>query len=253
MSTAVARIWTPSGFVIAADGRSANERNQVVLSDSVQKIFAVERPDGALAYAICGLAGLNDIEGNPVLDLVSAVASIVEQLRAVASKSLWHYGEEIRSRLHSRIIAAKESRNGLPPEFPASEAETYLFFSGYYAGKPKAIRIRFFHHGIAQRETDSETVGEMPMDLRDYGSAQVFGMLQAEHVSFADFRPSRKYEGMSLESATKIAINLVSAHGSETARAIDPSCWAMGGRVHAATITFEGGFQWIPGFRPLSE
>src|ERR1039457_7383111 len=54
MSTAIARIWTSDGFVVAADGRQTNSLTREVMTDSAQKIFPVEHPHRKLAYAIAG-------------------------------------------------------------------------------------------------------------------------------------------------------------------------------------------------------
>lgn len=92
MSTAIARIYTPEGFVVAADGRAYDPDNRMVISDSVQKIFPIEQSRRRLAYALAGTAGLTR-KNSPevVFDFVSETAKAVEALAETRPRSLRHY------------------------------------------------------------------------------------------------------------------------------------------------------------------
>src|SRR5690242_9871498 len=54
MSTAIVRIYTQEGFVIAADGRRRRTRDWKIISDHVQKVFPVVEPGRSIAYAMTG-------------------------------------------------------------------------------------------------------------------------------------------------------------------------------------------------------
>jgi len=63
MPTAIVRVYTNEGFVIAADGRNLNSEAQPgtdpIITDEAQKIFPAQHHKASLAYAIAGVAGLN--------------------------------------------------------------------------------------------------------------------------------------------------------------------------------------------------
>src|ERR1035438_6070716 len=58
MSTAIARIYTQDGFVVAADGRKLNRATGVVASDEAQKIFHLGHQAGEVSCAVTGVAQL---------------------------------------------------------------------------------------------------------------------------------------------------------------------------------------------------
>lgn len=73
MSTAIIRIYTREGFVVAADGRRRRHRptgDWAILSDSVQKIFPIEEEGRSLAYAMAGAAQIAGEAGQILFDLL---------------------------------------------------------------------------------------------------------------------------------------------------------------------------------------
>jgi len=58
MSTAIARIYTKEGFVVAADGRRLSGKTGDIASDDVQKIFPLVRAGCNMAFSVAGVAQL---------------------------------------------------------------------------------------------------------------------------------------------------------------------------------------------------
>src|ERR1017187_10357575 len=253
MSTAISRIYTPEGFVIAADGRSADARDYTMaLNDSTQKIFGFNRPNRQLAYTICGTVVIaNWGTGQPAFSFESDTAVAMDRLmESSTSKSLWHFAVEVMNEILPSILRAKESRKAFPAEFPTKESTTLITIDGYYHGRAESARIEFRHHGILERDTTESVSSEEQNDKHDCGSPQVLGMLEREAESLSDFRPSRRRENMTIREAIQVANNRVRAQCSAIAREISPQCRAMGGDIHIVTVTPERGVEWVDGFKP---
>src|SRR5690242_5166141 len=61
--TAIASVYTPLGFIIAADGRCRSDdelSGREYETDNAQKIFPIENEDRVLAYSLIGFGGTND-------------------------------------------------------------------------------------------------------------------------------------------------------------------------------------------------
>src|SRR5262249_6568102 len=74
MPTAIARVYTNEGFVIAADGRSFNHKTQEPHNENTQKIFPIQvSADIQLAYSIAGFVEIGATTECPTLNLVRIV------------------------------------------------------------------------------------------------------------------------------------------------------------------------------------
>src|ERR1017187_1690816 len=81
MSTAISRVYTKDGFVVAADGRAQNSEDGSIISDSTQKIFLINQPNISLAYSLAGTVGITpEKSDNVIFDFYD------ESRRAVESK-----------------------------------------------------------------------------------------------------------------------------------------------------------------------
>ena len=246
VSTAIARIYTSEGFVIAADGRQANGITRSVVSDSICKIFGIQHGNRQLTYAIAGPIGFRSFS------FVTETAKAVEALKESRAKSLWQFSVDLMRILSPILAKEKEEHLGdLPAETRTAEADTFIFLDGYYDGRPKRARIKFHHHGVALSETEEDTAGQELDAGHDYGSVPMIRLLAEEDDRLAAFRPSRYRPDLTLQEGITIAANRIRAHCDPIAMTIDPEhCWAMGGRIHLATVTFTQGFAWVPGFTP---
>lgn len=256
MSTAIVRIYTPEGFVIAADGRKGNTVTREVATDSVQKVFPVDHSDKQLAYSFAGTAGIGAVGAGEALlfDFPLETKRAIDRFLDIRFKSLWHFTEALMNALVPLLDEAKAKRlkalGGTPPE---SEAQTYIFIDGYHQGRPKKTRITFRHHGSFQSNTEEDASTEELEGGAEYGDPQILKLLDSEDDTFAAFRPARIHSGLSLDQAVTVANNRIRAQCSLIAREIAPKCHNIGGRIHIATVTFAHGFRWVHGFEPQEQ
>ncbi len=111
MSTAIARIYTSEGFVIAADGREWNPANQEQVSNSARKIFSVEQPRRQLAYAIAGAIRIPQIgTGETLFDFVSETARAIDKLTGSVNPDLLSFSKALKDELAPLVRQAKAKR-----------------------------------------------------------------------------------------------------------------------------------------------
>lgn len=249
MSTAIARIYTPEGFVVAADGRKIQSDTGAVISDSTQKIFGVEQHGRRFAYAFAGAVQLTGVDGETILfDFLSAVPEALEQLTTERHKSLWHYADSLGEILSDSLERAKEVGDGLDPSTEGSE--THIFLDGYYEGHPKRVSLRCSHHVHEQSKLEPSSNELYPGQPIGYGSEIVLKLLADRDPRFAAYCISPKDpHNVTLPEAISIAENQVRAHFEPEAIRLDgKTCSTTGGNIHIATVTFAKGFRWVPGF-----
>jgi hypothetical protein len=93
MSTAIARVYTDEGFVVAADGRAQNSIDGST-NDNTKKIFLVNKPGIAIAYSLAGTVGITPrSSAETIFDVYRQVRSAIESsgLRDAKPKSLHEY------------------------------------------------------------------------------------------------------------------------------------------------------------------
>jgi hypothetical protein len=134
MSTAIARIYTPEGFVIAADGRKLNGQSGEVASDEVQKIFPLHYQAGDMSCAIAGVAQFATEHG-----LFDFGAEAGRAALAIAKRQASNHYE------YSEFLAREICRS-LEVFRPASlcsggEQVTRLLLDGYFDGRPVRSKI----------------------------------------------------------------------------------------------------------------
>ncbi len=117
--------------------------------------------------------------------------------------------------------------------------------------KAAAIDLRFYHINGALCDPDINP--ESPVIVggyRGYSPSPTVGHLvvnqpkEDERLS-AYRRPIREPNRMTLQDALEGAKALILAHSDPEAIKIDAKCLAVGGHIHAATITPDEGFQWV--------
>jgi hypothetical protein len=253
MSTAIARIYTPEGFVIAADGRKTRSGDPSgIIRDSQQKIFSIEQPGRRLAYAFAGAVELTHRDSDKVLfDFVAETDRAVINLSAKAPRSLWHYAEMLIDALTESINDVRRGPDALDPSIENSR--THLFISGFYGKHPKSVCIDFINH--VQEESEAELNTEELSELYQYGSKRVLDLLREGDPSFGTYVTSeQKRKNATLHEAVEIACRDIRAQCGPAALKIDErTCSAIGGHIHIATVTFVGGFQWVRGFEPVTD
>jgi hypothetical protein len=128
-----------------------------------------------------------------------------------------------------------------------------VYFDGYYGGFESRAYVRFYHEN--QRLSSPEI---LPQDVSPggpitFGSVLISELLfKAEHKQdnrLARFR--KNWDTATLAGAVEICRSYIAACSSDEGKAIDPDvCAAIGGDIHIATITPNGGFDWV--IRPKS-
>jgi hypothetical protein len=240
MSTSIVRIYTPEGFVIAADGRNYDLETKRKVSDSVQKIFPIEQPGRRLAYAISGTAELTP-QGSTeiVFDVLAAIHASVETLAEETPRSLWHYAQALSERLVELPEHAQRVLSG-------NEAPTIIFFDGYYDGRPKRAHVALFYDGQVPEVSIDELHPGHPIGV---GSNEIIQVLADKDGTLAKYRAPAmdvRPENRTLSDAIDVARSWTAAHCGPEAESISPLCVAIGGEVRMCTLTFRAGVQWIP-------
>jgi hypothetical protein len=249
MSTAIARIYTPEGFVVAADGRTTRSDTLAVVCDSTQKVFRIEQPGRRLAYALAGAIQLTHVDGETILfDFLSVVPMALDQLATERYKSLWHYADSLGERISDSLEHAKEISDGLHPSTEGSE--THIFLDGYYEGRGKRLTLTFMHHIHERSEFEPSTNELYPGQPIGYGSEIVRKLIGERDPRIAAYcLTPQDPNNVTLSEAIRMAENQIRAHyDPEIIKLDEKICSAVGGDIHIATVTFANGFQWVPGF-----
>jgi hypothetical protein len=244
MPTAIVSIYTPEGFVIAADGRELQMETKTVVNDSVQKIHPVSHPQGELAYSFAGTDKITPRgSGEVMFDFIHETLQATDVLAARRYKSLWHYAEALRDILWPLPEQARQALS----TFESSPQETMIFLEGYHDGRPKRVRLTFFNDGLQEPEVSA-----------DFKSGTVLGVIPEKVANILDrvtgHGPLAAYRARlngieTMSEAIKTSQKVVAALKDPEALQIDPRCEGIGGHVHVCKITFTDGFQWI--IKPL--
>jgi hypothetical protein len=248
MATAIVSIYTPDGFVIAADGLDLDWDTKKRMRESVQKIYPIKQDGRELAYCFTGTdritpkGQLTDVK----FDFITASLNATEALAGRTLGTLRDYAEELKNALWpfpSEALQALATYDS-PPQ------ETIVFIEGYYQGRPKRARIKFFHDGEQEPEVDradlcsGRMLGVAPMPvLKVLDSGQGSGPLSSYRTKLSEIQ--------TMAGSIKAAKKIVEALCDPEARSIDQRCIAIGGHIHMCKITKQSGFEWI--ITPLEE
>lgn len=260
MPTAIARMYVPEGFAIAADGRGCDE-NYNVVSENCQKIFSIQGRDKALAYAFAGTVQLDGLDPKQVVfDFAGQTRFAIEKLEGRTCKNLVGYAHRLSRILHEDLVAVAKRANMAP--FPPGRQQpgergltiTRLFIEGYFQGTPERIVVRFSHNDQRLSEPEVYRIEVIPWQSVRHGSPIVSKVLGDDRDErLRQFKePDRHYAP--LEAAVEITKNYIHACSSPEGLALDEDvCRAIGGHIHIATVTPDRGFQWVDGFEPINQ
>lgn len=241
--TAISRIYTAEGFVVASDSKEINTLKPDEVREDVQKIFPLTTPGLALSCAVAGTARLTDADG-VAFDFTKEVSVAGAAIADGKSRSWPEYVAALTRAISKRMDAARQSSSR---EIFGS-VETHIFLNGFYRRHPRSARVLFKHE---LKQSRSECHVETPEKLMLYGSNKLWPLLFAEDSRFASFIIPSRAEATTLSVAIERACNEVRAHSDEAARELDEENWrAVGGPVHIATVTSVEGFNWVPRFKP---
>ena len=244
MPTAIVSIYTPEGFVIAADGRDLNMETRTVVRDSVQKIYSVKHPQGELAYSFAGTDRITAKDSDEVtFDFIHETVKATEVLAARRYKSLWHYAKA----LHDVLWPFPEQARQALSTFESPPMETMIFIEGYHDGRPKRVRLTFFNDGLQEPEVSADFQSGTALGVIPEAVSRILDSGTGDGPLAAYRARLRGIETMA--EAIEAAQKVVAALKDPEALEIDPRCEGIGGHVHVCKITFADGFQWI--IKPL--
>jgi hypothetical protein len=260
--TAIAIVWHPAGFALAADGRfrwgappAPNAIEHTFPVDREQKIFPFDFKGRTMAFALTGASANNLGTFNVVTHLFGSLhdgnrtCNSVYELVTKASKDVKIAIEEARNdgRLPSHL---RDDPN------VANEDGTFnvttIFLAGYFSKKkPTLARVRLFHKNqvLAEPALQFHTP---PAYSQFSGSTIIYKILfDSTDERFDKYRVLLSPES-TIKDVIACATGYVEACSSPIAVSVDPICNAIGGHIHSASITATQGFEWIqpPLIRP---
>jgi hypothetical protein len=239
MSTAaIVSIYTPEGFVVAADGFDYDWDIDAVTSDAVQKIFPVRHPNIELAYSF---TGTDRIQANGkeeiAFDFIEAAMVATAHLPHMPSDGLVEYSAAL---LRSLWPLPDSARRALDT-FETPRQETTIFIDGYYAGEARRSSLTIPHDGSrADFSTGPASIG-MPVGAY---SIKIRDAISDASSPIARYR-TKLSDIETIGDAMTSAWKLLGASMDPRAGEIESRCKAVGGWTHMATITSRLGFRWI--------
>lgn len=248
MPTAIARIYTPGGFVIAADGLSTNSDTGEVINRSLQKIFRMG--NSPLAMSFIGAARLNDGE----FDFIEEVLRASQIISARRFQGLQQYADRIAGLVQRKLMPMLPRRATPLPSIPSMNPQDYgqtiliVHLDGYHNDCPDRVRIRFCHDGNRLLRPHILTEDVMPETLVLSGIDEIGRRILKRDPALLHYIREVKVEQAyppSLLNAITMSRAVVEACGGPEARLVDPErAAAIGGDTHVAVITPDRGFQW---------
>jgi hypothetical protein len=245
--TAIAAVYVPSGWIIAADGRcrSDDETPTPFDTDQAQKIFAIENENRTFAYSLIGFAGTNDGK----FRLVDEIAKVSEIL---AHRRFDDCGSYIQKFCHNLQRAVnKARRDGRISEFPDNEHLPpdrrnnvfRILFVGYFKQHPWQLETRFLRDEQNRTHFTIESVEPRETTSAITGSDIVANAIYRDNdPRFARYIKPRIVD--TLDWATEYVRGYIEACADPLAVELDPLCKRIGGHTHIAEITSSGGFKW---------
>jgi hypothetical protein len=258
MPTAVIAVHTPTGFVIAADGRSCRADDLSVITDTAQKVFEIKSPACALAFAVMGTAEIVATdESGEKLNLVEELLRLSSLQNPQRSKNLIGFMTRICCSINQSIRHMKDRGRidaypDYAPQEPGLRGTTIstVLVCGYFRGYPELVEARFFHDKQTLRDPDIRYTALG--DERIYGSTILGKLIESGDPRFSKYHVQMSAFDPPVQQVVEFSAKYIEAHADPAALALDPRiCRAIGGRIHIATVTRQDGFRWVQGFEPV--
>lgn len=252
MPTAIVRICTNEGMLIAADGRVLKGYSEIITEKS-QKIFQI--PNAPAAYAIFGSTGMSIGGDSPnSLNLIEETQRAESLVSLSECDDLYQYVQNFSKPIQEKLSMWRQGGalfpfGGEEPGQPGN-AILHLFFFGYLRGVPETIDLRFWHRFNILCEPLI-----IPQDIDIGYPAWIRGsnlvakaLFESDDERLAECRVPfpKNSEDLTFDVASKIASGYIEACCSDYGRKLDPSpTMGIGGHIHIAKITPSEGFRWI--------
>lgn len=251
MSTAICRIFTSEGFIVAADGRKFVTGPHSEIKNDTQKIFCLETPGGKLAYSLGGTVGLGpDDSDEIVFPFRRETEKAAREIKGQPA-NLHEYAQRLSASMHRELLAVQGridfDGGETEPTLPGSTI-AWIFLDGYFNGQPSRASLRFFREDqvlpTPEVYRESDNVG----DPLGYGSEKIFReVFKTDNPQFAQYRkPKLLSDQVTLEYAREMAEGYIRAFADPEAQRLDLSrCLGVGGHIHIAKVTALHGFEWV--------
>jgi hypothetical protein len=263
MPTAIVRINTLDGIVVAADGRSVdNDDNSTC--ENVQKLFPIPLSSGSCVVGIsgqCSACFSNDV--GKKLDLY--IGAICNEAAVQFSGMVFHefhdfvltfsdvLKKNVQKRLNDGIQAGIILDQDLADWFDAQRLERGVTFrfAGLLQEKHWFAMINMIFSDLEPSVTLT-SLAQTPSDKSAWeylGSKPVEEALRKSSPEFQSFRTPGllklfRNEALNLAEGIEAARSYIEACSSEQADVLHSFCKKIGGNRHIATITKSGGFRW---------
>jgi hypothetical protein len=223
-----------------------NYKNET-LTDNKCKIFQVKNAQVKLAYGLFGAAIIGDPLDNVLFDFEMESARAFES--ADHTLNWWQYLSAVCTTMEQSLNDARRGC-GLPLDTHMLTHGTYLVVGGFYGRFLKLAHIEFKHN---QERSETELKNYPPGFSFPFGSLKIFELLNTGDPQFSSYSRPPRYGVSTLAQGIERVRNDIMAHYDPQALEIDrETCQGIGGRIQIATITLTNGFQWVPGFEPIS-
>lgn len=253
MATAIVRIYTEDGFLIAADGLMQDTSSFEEARRDVQKIFKIQH---SLAFSLTGLILLASHRDEPHFVFTDSVAEAFNALSLESVRTLQEFCNACAMRVQAQLEYFFDKRKVLPGKDCPEERGTTIveiMVDGYYRGFPSRAKIRFYHEGNRLQTPEVTSVELYPEVPIMKGVRGLGDLLLKQDPSLSRYLhplpPVR--DSQRLTVAAQFARAYIEACSGPEGRAMDETASrGIGGHIHMATIT-PSGFDWVPGFEPL--
>jgi hypothetical protein len=245
--TAIAKIYTPDGFTVAADGRELHIVSGHIASEETQKIVRLYHTSGEMICAVAGVSRL--VFGSTSVDIVNELSHAAVDIATKEVRNPDEYSGMLRDYVCRRVASFR-------PSFLASarETETHIDLDGYILGHPMRRKITLTYR--SDRIEGDVSSGELfPGGAVGRGSEIVWSILfgpigDSRLQSYRSVCQSRR--PATISQSIEVCYSLIRAHCDPEAMSIDKThCESIGGHIHIATVTPTAGFQWVPGYEPV--
>lgn len=227
MPTAICRVCTTDGIVIAADGLESSSFGRPK-NDHLQKIFPIQNLP--LAYAIFGSTGMNNSRDKDFFSLIEEARKSIDALRGKEFYDLPLYAEHFAMPIQKKLLAVmREGKSTtypcLPEEGQPGYTIAHVFFFGYYREIAWTVDVRFFHrnHELSPPSITSEgmQVGYPPW-TRGFSLVSK-ALFDSDDARLAPYRKSFPPDpkNLTLGKASEIAKSFIEACRSPEGWAID--------------------------------
>lgn len=251
--TALAFIFTASGVVVAADGRSrwddpatADDITRKNESKKEQKIFAAKLGGHDFAYALTGMI----LNKDKTFDLRADAQKALSPLKGLQLASVEAYMNEFAPQIIQALRNAKsdgriQAYTSNPHATDAEDKRTIarILFAGYLRSQmPSFAMLRIAHDDQVLADPQIQTAS--PPEMNYFLGSSIVPLIFNGDPRFSKYRKNVTTNS-SLADARECARLVISACSDPIALQIDPACQGIGGHIHVAKVTRTRGFEWI--------